>query len=405
MKEENVMKKFLSLLFVVIVLTLALTLSACTGDNSQSTKKQDPPAHEHVIVIDEAIEATCFSTGLTKGKHCSVCNRIFLAQRVINRISHTEVIDEAVPATCTTTGLTKGKHCSVCSKVLVAQEIIPAYNHSFGVWNNISSPNDNINITEQRSCSCGFTETRTYPIEGSKGLEYQINSDGKSCTVIGIGSCLDSGIAIPNTVDGYTVTSIGEEAFSGQSDITFIIIPNTVTSIGTKAFYGCVGLKDMTIPASVTSIGTQIFQKALLTKSINNSKSSISFKALVIATALSLVIVSSSLENKHNLIVETATAIFNVKLNGFPHLTIFITARTNLLIAINNGIMTHISIIFIISVGPHFIKHFFGIHFRIAGQIPEINYTVNCKSRIVFTLHIYHFLSLHFLYILYHIFL
>lgn len=38
---------------------------------------------------------------------------------------HTVVTDAAKPATTTETGLTEGKHCSVCGKVLVAQEVTP----------------------------------------------------------------------------------------------------------------------------------------------------------------------------------------------------------------------------------------------------------------------------------------
>lgn len=40
-------------------------------------------------------------------------------------VDHNVVTDEAKPATTTETGLTEGKHCSVCGKVLVAQEVTP----------------------------------------------------------------------------------------------------------------------------------------------------------------------------------------------------------------------------------------------------------------------------------------
>lgn len=39
------------------------------------------------------------------------------------------------------------------------------------------------------------------------------------------------------------ITTIGEEAFKNNTDITAVIIPKTVTSIGEEAFYGCTNLK------------------------------------------------------------------------------------------------------------------------------------------------------------------
>lgn len=98
----------------------------------------------HTEVIDPAVPATYTSTGLTEGKHCSVCNQVLVAQEVVPRLVapapvewahvHTPVKDAAVAATCTRSGLTAGSHCSMCGEVLTKQRRTSALGHDFGAW-------------------------------------------------------------------------------------------------------------------------------------------------------------------------------------------------------------------------------------------------------------------------------
>lgn len=60
-------------------------------------------------------------------------------------IPHTEAVDKAVEPTCTKTGLTEGKHCSVCGEVLVEQEVVPAL--GFTVSGSVDGATDNAMVT------------------------------------------------------------------------------------------------------------------------------------------------------------------------------------------------------------------------------------------------------------------
>lgn len=75
----------------------------------------------------------------------------------------------------------------------------------------------------------------------------------------------------------YSVTSIGDHAFSYCSGLTSIEIPSSVTSIENYTFSSCSGLTSIEIPNSVTSIGTMAFNRCsgLISIEIPNSVTSI----------------------------------------------------------------------------------------------------------------------------------
>ena len=107
-------------------------------------------------------------------------------------------------------------------------------------------------------------------------------------------------ITIPSSVTyygtTYSVTSIGNSAFSGCTSLTSITIPNSVTSIGSSAFFGCTGLTSITIPNSVTSIGDGTFWRcsSLTSITIPNSVTSIGSSAFSGCTGLTSVTIPNS---------------------------------------------------------------------------------------------------------------
>ncbi|MBP3315168.1 MAG: leucine-rich repeat domain-containing protein [Clostridia bacterium] len=233
----------------------------------------------HTELIDKAVASTCTETGLTEGKHCFVCGKILIAQKVIEATGHSVVIVNAVPPTCIEVGSTEGSYCSTCGKVLVEPTYVPTKDHTPKAAEAKHPTCTESGFTSGVICSyCSYTiegVTKAEPLghnyvnlictrcqdelEPSEGLIFKSNNDG-TCYVSGSGTLDSPYLLIPSvSPNGDTVTAIGKYALE-YLDIKMVVIPDSVKEIRYGAFMGCTNLTNVTVPNSVTKIDHEAFR-------------------------------------------------------------------------------------------------------------------------------------------------
>ena len=287
----------------------------------------------HTEVIDEAKAPTCTETGLTVGKHCSVCGTVLVAQKEISATGHTEETIPGKDATCTEDGLTDGKKCSVCGEILQEQQVIPA-SHNFvdgvcsgcgAITGSCGAEGDNLTYlltTDGKLTISGSGKMADYSDRSSApwySERTKITSVVLTDGVTSIGyyafyACIKlTSVTIPDSV-----SSIESFTFYGCSGLTSVTIPDGVSSIEAFTFYGCSGLTSVTIPDSVSSIGLGAFEgcSGLTSVTIPDGVSSIGSRAFFGCSGLTSVTIPDGVSSIREYAFENCTGLTTVQFLG-----------------------------------------------------------------------------------------
>ena len=295
-----------------------------TTPEETTPEETTPSTGEHAHAWSEWITvkaATCEEIGLTQ-RYCTVC--FYTESQPINALGHTEVLDEAVAPTCTEIGFTEGKHCSVCNKVFVAQEVIPAKNHQYEntvctrcgysqyIIFDLSSEGDSYKVRGVESnYLSSLVIPSTYLGKPVTSIGYEafyyctgLTSITISDSVTSIGEHAFSGCSVLASVtfgENSQLTSIGSSVFEDCGSLTSITIPDSVTSIGLGAFSGCSGLASVTFGenSQLTSIGSSVFEdcSSLTSITIPDSVTSIGNYAFYGCSSLTSITIPDGVTN------------------------------------------------------------------------------------------------------------
>ena len=259
------------------------------------------PGHNYESVVTAP---TCTNKGYTTHT-CVGCGDSY-ADTYVPVLGHNYETAVTAP-TCTADGYTTHT-CTRCGDSY-ADTYVPMLGHSYDfVINAATCVNDG---NGPHTCTrCGDTYEEVPPEIGHdcrndgicaycgydcvNAFTYSITRD--KVTIDDCDENFCGKLRIPETIEGYPVTTIGNFAFDNCTGMTSVIIPDSVTTVGGAAFSGCSNLTSVVIGNSVTAIDQSTFYdcNSLTQVEIGHSVTDIGRNAFENCTSLTSVVIPDS---------------------------------------------------------------------------------------------------------------
>lgn len=271
----------------------SITPATCTTEGSVSYKCKDAGCNEVLSSVLSALghkmehhkgkQATCKEDGEKEYWYCTRCKKYFLDEKgtkettkaglVISATGHKMEHHDRKEATNEQAGNIEYWYCTLCNNYFLDEKgkqqvekdkvvisVLPVIPDS---GKDSDKNNSSTNTTQKKILTKG-----TSLLDQKTGAVYVITMEGKEVSYKKQ-STKKKKIVIPDqvTINGYTykVTSIADNAFKNNKNITTVIIGKNIKRIGKKAFYGCKSLRNITIKTKLlkkNTVGSKAFTKA-----------------------------------------------------------------------------------------------------------------------------------------------
>lgn len=223
-----------------------------TDNTNPTDETEDTCVHTLGNWIVEGEGSNCTKEG-SRYKACSQCGKKVVTE-VIPKTAHKEsewFDDKYEKVSCNAQGK-KYKKCTQCDELLYTI-VVDKANHNVLCQDGYPAKPTNPGRTAYYWCinqGCEFKQ-QPYEIPAEGTVPYQTTDSGSTCTIKKLASWTGSELILSSTINGKTVTAIGNEAFADLASVKTIYIPKSVTKIGDKAFSGCSGLTTIVYEGSM----------------------------------------------------------------------------------------------------------------------------------------------------------